>query len=52
MEGRSIGSAAESALEANLSFDPGTALVRLIESGMMTEIRPSEYFHIPKNFSF
>ena len=32
-EGRSIGAAAESAFEANPSFDPGTALVRLIESG-------------------
>jgi hypothetical protein len=37
-EGRSIGSAAESALEANPSFDPGIALVRLIESGMVTDI--------------
>jgi hypothetical protein len=37
-EGCSIGSAAESALEANPSFDPGVALVRLIESGMVTEI--------------
>jgi hypothetical protein len=36
-EGRSIGSAAESALEANPSFDPGIALVRLIESGIVTE---------------
>jgi hypothetical protein len=38
-EGRSIGSAAESALEANPSFDPGIALVRLIESGMVTQIQ-------------
>ena len=37
-EGCCIGSAAESALEANQSFDPGIALVRLIESGMVTEI--------------
>ena len=37
-EGRSIGSAAESALEANPSFDPGIALVSLIESGMVIEI--------------
>lgn len=37
-EGRSIGSAAESALEANPSFDPGIALVRLIESGLVTEM--------------
>jgi hypothetical protein len=37
-EERSVGSAAESALEANPSFDPGIALVRLIESGMVTEI--------------
>ena len=38
-EGHSLGSAAESALECNPSFDPGIALVRLIESGMMTEIQ-------------
>jgi hypothetical protein len=37
-EGCCIESAAESALEANQSFDPGIALVRLIESGMVTEI--------------
>jgi Putative DNA-binding domain len=37
-EGRSIGSAAESALEGDPSFDPGTALVRPIESGIVTKI--------------
>ena len=42
-EGRSIGSAAESALEAGASFDPGIALVRLIESGMVTEARAQRH---------
>jgi len=42
-EGRSIGSAAESALEADASFDPGIALVRLIESAMVTEISATEF---------
>jgi hypothetical protein len=39
-EGRSIGSAADSALEASPSFDPGIALVSLIQRGMVTEVCP------------
>jgi hypothetical protein len=37
-EGGSIGSAAEGALDVAPSFDPGIALVRLIESGIVAEI--------------
>jgi hypothetical protein len=44
-EGRSIGHAAESALSVNAGFDPGKALVALVDAGLIQAIRkaPDEW---------
>ena len=38
LEGRPIGDAAESAMDANAAFDPGHALTELIAAGLVTAL--------------
>ena len=39
LEGRSMGEAAEAALDADATFDPGAALVRVVTEGLITGIQ-------------